>query len=90
MAVFAAQIVVMMVVTLVKKLNGGQKEIASRKPYVVHPPNAMASSKCTRSLCLSVWPRRLPLWCVVEYIRHLEVRRVTSLTRFVLFLLFVF
>ena len=30
------------------------------------------------------WPRRLPLWCVVEYIRHLEVRRVTSLTRVVL------
>jgi hypothetical protein len=24
------------------------------------------------------------LWCVVEYIRHLEVRRVTSLTRVVL------
>ena len=33
------------------------------------------------SLC---WPRRLPLWCVVEYVRQLEVRRVTSLTRFVL------
>ena len=31
------------------------------------------------------WPRRLPLWCVVEYIRQLEVRRVTILTRFVLF-----
>ena len=30
------------------------------------------------------WPRRLPLWCVVEYIRQLEVRRGTSLTRVVL------
>ena len=30
------------------------------------------------------WPRRLPLWCVVEYIRQLEVRRVTRLTRVVL------
>ena len=36
------------------------------------------------SLSLSLWPRRLPLWCVVEYIRQLEVRRVTSLTRVVL------
>jgi len=37
------------------------------------------------TLSPSPWPRRLPLWCVVEYIRQLEVRRVTiSLTRFVL------
>jgi surface protein len=42
----------------------------------------MVSSKCT--LSPSLLPRRLPLWCVVEYIRHLEVRRVTSLTRVVL------
>jgi surface protein len=35
------------------------------------------------SLSLSV-ARRIPLWCVVEYIRQLEVRRITSLTRFVL------
>ena len=42
----------------------------------------MQSSKCT--LSPSLWPRRLPLWCVVEYIRQLEVRRVTSLTRVVL------
>ena len=35
----------------------------------------MYGSKCTRSLS------RLPLWCVVEYIRQLEVRWVTSLTR---------
>jgi hypothetical protein len=42
---------------------------------------SMEQSKCTRVLPLC-WPRRLPLWCVVEYIRHLEVRRVTSLTRF--------
>jgi surface protein len=41
----------------------------------------MRYSKCTLSLPLC-WPRRLPLWCVVEYIRHLEVRWVTSLTRF--------
>jgi len=44
---------------------------------------SMEQSKCTRVLPLC-WPRRLPLWCVVEYIRHLEVRRVTSLTRVVL------
>ena len=43
----------------------------------------MAYSKCT--LSGSLWPRRLPLWCVVEYIRHLEVCRVTRLTRVVLF-----
>ena len=42
----------------------------------------MASSKCT--LSPSLWPRRLSLWCVVEYIRHLEVRRATRLTRVVL------
>ena len=50
----------------------------------------MAQSKCTFSP--SLWPRRLPLWSVVvEYIhvRQLEVRRVTSLTRAVLFCLFV-
>ena len=41
----------------------------------------MASSKCT--LSPSLWPR-FPLWCVVECIRQLEVRRVTSLTRVVL------
>jgi len=45
----------------------------------------MDSSKCILSLSPSLWPRRLPLWCVVEYIRQLEVRRVTSLTCFVLF-----
>jgi surface protein len=44
---------------------------------------AMEQSKCT--LSPSLWPRRLPLWCVVEYMRQLEVRRVTSLTRIVLF-----
>jgi hypothetical protein len=38
--VCAAQIVGMMVVTLVKKSNGGQKEIALRKIHVVHPLNA--------------------------------------------------
>jgi surface protein len=47
----------------------------------------MTGSKCTFSP--SLWPRRLPLWCVVEYIhvhvRQFEVRRVTSLTRCVLF-----
>ena len=43
----------------------------------------MYGSKCT--LSPSLWPRRLPLWCVVEYIRQLEVRRVTSLTRSFLF-----
>ena len=43
---------------------------------------SMAYSKCT--LSPSLWPRRLPLWCVVEDIRQLEVRRVTSLTRVVL------
>ena len=42
----------------------------------------MNNSKCTFSL--SLWPRHLPLWCVVEYMRQLEVRRITSLTRFVL------
>ena len=47
----------------------------------------MAASKCT--LSLSLWPRRLPLWCVVEYIRQLEVRRITSLTRFVIFVFVV-
>ena len=36
------------------------------------------------SLPPSPWPRRLPLWCDVEDIRHLEVRRVASLTRVVL------
>ena len=43
----------------------------------------MEKSKFTLFLSLC-WPRRLPLWCVVEYIRQLEVRRVTSLTRVVL------
>jgi surface protein len=42
----------------------------------------MSYSKCT--LSPSLWPRRLPLWCVVEDIRHLEVRRITSLTRVIL------
>jgi surface protein len=42
----------------------------------------MEQSKCTRVLSLCS-PRRLPLWCVVECIRQLEVRRVTSLTRVV-------
>ena len=42
----------------------------------------MEYSKCT--LSPSLWPRRHSLWCVVEYIRHLEVRRVPSLTRIVL------
>jgi surface protein len=32
----------------------------------------MDYSKCTLSLPLC-WPRRLPLWCVVEYIYQLEV-----------------
>ena len=41
----------------------------------------MYGSKCTLSLSLSLWPQRLSLWCVVEYIRQLEVRWVTSLTR---------
>jgi len=45
-------------------------------------------SKCTLSLFL--WPRRLPFCGVfVEYIRQLEVRRITSLTRFVLLFVFV-
>ena len=44
----------------------------------------MEDSKCTLSLSLSLWSRRLLLWCVVEYIRLLEVRRGTSLTRVVL------
>ena len=49
---------------------------------------SMEQSKCTRVLSLC-WPRRLPLWCVVEYIRQLEVLRVTiSLTRFFFFLWF--
>ena len=48
---------------------------------------SMAGSKCTVSP--SLWPRRLPLWCVVEYIRQLEVRRITILIRIVLFVLFV-
>jgi len=43
----------------------------------------MRQSKCTLSLPLC-WPRHLPLWCVVEDIRQLEVRRVTRLTRVVL------
>ena len=42
----------------------------------------MVQSKCTRSP--SLWPRRLPLCCVVEDIRHLEFRWVTRLTRVVL------
>ena len=37
------------------------------------------------SLSPSLWPRRLPFRCVVEYIRQLGVRQVTSLTRVVLF-----
>ena len=49
----------------------------------------MDSSRCTLSLSLSLWPRRVPLWCVVEFIRQLEVRRVTSLTRVVLSIVFV-
>ena len=40
----------------------------------------MERSKCTLSSSLLY----LPLWCVVEYIRHLEVRRVTRLTCVVL------
>ena len=36
------------------------------------------------ALSPSLWPRRLPLLCGVECIRQLEVRPVTSLTRFVL------
>ena len=42
--VCAAKIVGMMVVTLVKKSNGGQKEIALRKIHVVHPLNAQATT----------------------------------------------
>ena len=34
---------------------------------------------CTLSLFSSLWPRRLSLWCVVEYIRQLEVRWVIKL-----------
>jgi surface protein len=46
----------------------------------------MKYSKCTLSLSLLA-TAPFPLWCVVEYIhvRHLEVRRVTSLTRFFFF-----
>ena len=47
----------------------------------------MEYSKCT--LSPSLWPRRLPLWCVVEDIRQREDHRITSLTRVVLILLFV-
>jgi surface protein len=43
----------------------------------------MNSSKCT--LYPSLWPRRLPLECVVEYMRQLEFHRITILTRFVIF-----
>ena len=51
---------------------------------------SMYGSKCTRSLSLSVVTAPFPLWCVVEYIRvqQLKFHRATSLTRFVLFLLF--
>ena len=48
----------------------------------------MEASKCT-TLSPSQWPRRLPLWCVVEYIRKLDVRRVTILTRIVIFVVFL-
>jgi len=48
----------------------------------------MENSKFTLFLSLC-WPRHLPLWCVVEYIRQLEVRRTISLTRVVLFFCFV-
>jgi surface protein len=48
----------------------------------------MEASKCT-PLSPSQWPRRLPLWCVVEYIRKLDVRRVTILTRIVIFVVFL-
>jgi len=37
-------------------------------------------------LALPLLCGRLPLWCVAEYIRQLEVRRITSLTHVVLFL----
>ena len=43
----------------------------------------MYGSKCDRSLSLSA-PRRLPLWCVVEYM-YMYFRRITSLTHFVVF-----
>ena len=48
----------------------------------------MSYSKCTRSLSPSLWPRRLPLWCVLLntcIFDHSRVRRVTRLTRVVLF-----
>ena len=49
----------------------------------------MGASKCT--LSPSLWPRRLPLWCVVEYIYDNSQGSSghKSLTRFVLFVLFV-
>ena len=43
----------------------------------------MAFSKCTLSSSLLATAPSI-LWCVVEYIRHLEVRRVTRLTHSVL------
>ena len=45
----------------------------------------MSGSKCTRSLSLSVATVPSVVVCCSIYIRQLEVRRVTSLTRFVLF-----
>ena len=45
---------------------------------------SMASSKCTRSLSLSVATASSVVVCVVEYIRQFEVCRVTNLTRVVL------
>ena len=50
--------------------------------WITGAVTTMQQSKCT--LSSSLWTRRLPLLCVVECIRQLEVRRVTSLTRVVL------
>ena len=45
---------------------------------------SMELSKCIRSHLLCGHGAFRLLWCVVEYIRQLEVRRLTSLTRVVL------
>ncbi len=43
---------------------------------------SMFWSKCT--LSPSLWPRRLHVWCVAEYIRQLVIRRSTCRTHVVL------
>jgi surface protein len=59
--------------------------------WITSAVTSMLGSKCIHVLALfpSLWPRRLPLWCVVGCIRQLEVCRITSLTRVVLFFSFV-